>query len=71
MTDQELNRYSDLLLDYSLQIKAGDHVFIQSTTLAEPLLETLYKGILQRQAIPEFQLSVKAQESNFNQFARE
>ena len=40
MTDK---KYAQLLLDYSLDVKAGDKVYIRSTMLAEPLLRELYR----------------------------
>lgn len=68
MSEKDLINYSELLLDYCLEVKSGSKLFIQSTTLAEPLIHHLYKGCLQRKAICEFSLSVHGQENVFNQF---
>lgn len=66
---QELKKYSDLLLDYSLEIREGSKLLIQSTTLAEPLLIELYKGSMQRGAIIEISFVLKDQDAIFNQYA--
>ena len=49
-------RYADLLLDYSLEIKAGDRLFVSTTTLAEELVAALYRGTLRRGAYLEASL---------------
>jgi len=36
-------KYAKLLLDYCLEIKAGQKLYIKSTTLAEPLIRELYR----------------------------
>jgi aminopeptidase len=71
MSEPVLQAYSDLLLDYCLQVISGQKLFIQSTTLAEPLVARLYAGALQRNAIVEVNLSFDKQEELFNQFAHE
>ncbi|MEP7323343.1 MAG: aminopeptidase [Saprospiraceae bacterium] len=71
MTEGQLIAYSNLLLDYCLQVKEGQQVFIQSTTLAEPLITQLYKGALCRNTTVEVSLTFKDQEDLFNQNAHE
>ncbi len=69
LTDIDLANYSKLLLDYCLEIRPGSKLFIQSTTLAEPLILQLYKGALERQAIAEVNFSLEGQENIFNNYA--
>lgn len=42
-----LERYAQLLVNYSLSIKPGEKLFIQTTPLAEPLVREIYKAALQ------------------------
>ena len=44
--DSILQKYAKLLVNYCLDIKAGDRLFIQSTTLAEPLVREVYREAL-------------------------
>ena len=46
-------KYAELLVKYSLGVKAGDRFLIQSTYLAEPLLKEVYKAALEAGAHPE------------------
>lgn len=41
-----LERYAQLLVNYSLSIKPGEKLFIQTTPLAEPLVREVYKAAL-------------------------
>jgi aminopeptidase len=38
-----LSKYAQLLVNYCLEIQEGDKVFIQTTTLAEPLVREVYR----------------------------
>ena len=38
-----LNKYAKLLIEYCLEIKAGDRLYIKTTTLAEPLVREVYR----------------------------
>jgi len=69
LAEIDLKNYSNLLLDYCLEIKPGSKLFIQSTTLAEPLIIQLYKGSLERQAIAEVNFSLEGQENIFNVYS--
>jgi aminopeptidase len=42
-----LKKYAQLLVNYCLDIKEGDRLFIQTTTLAEPLVREIYRAALQ------------------------
>jgi aminopeptidase len=41
-----LSKYAHLLVDYCLEIKAGEKLFIQTTPLAEPLVREVYQAAL-------------------------
>ncbi|MEO5582106.1 MAG: aminopeptidase, partial [Saprospiraceae bacterium] len=71
MTQDQLIAYSNLLLNYCMQLQEGQKLFIQSTTLAEPLITQLYQGALCKKATVEVSLTFKGQEDLFNQYAHE
>ena len=43
-------RYARLLTDYCLELEAGDKLFVNTTTLALPLVEEVYRAALRRGA---------------------
>ncbi len=54
-------KYADLLLNYCLEIKKGDRLFVHSTFLAEPLLKEVYRLGTRLGALVEFDLSMEGQ----------
>ena len=38
-----LQKYANLLVNYCLDIKAGDWLYVSTTTLAEPLVREVYR----------------------------
>lgn len=66
-----INAYSRLLVDYCLRINPGDKLYIQTTTLALPLVQSLYKDVLERKALPVVQMSFELQEELQNTYAHE
>ncbi len=58
-------RYARLLVHYCLELKPGERVQINSTHLAEPLLQALQREILQAGALPHFHTSFRDQERLF------
>lgn len=58
-------RYAQLLANYSLSLKPGERLLIQSTTLAEPLVREVYRAALQAGAHPHVQLSMRGEERIF------
>ena len=50
MTDERVEAYADLLLDYSLGVQAGWQVLVATTTEARPLAEALSRGLARRGA---------------------
>lgn len=70
-----LNKYAQLLVNYSLSVKEGERVFVNSTTLAEPLVREVYREILRAGGLPHINLemrdqgTIRLQESNAAQLA--
>lgn len=62
MTEQ---KYANLLLDYCLEIKEGNKLYIKSSTLAEPLLRELYREGIRRGAHIVIDMSFRGQNKIF------
>jgi aminopeptidase len=56
-----ITKYADLLTHYCLQVKKGHKVYINSSYLAEPLLQELQRSILQAGGIPVFNITFSEQ----------
>lgn len=54
-----LRKYAHLLVNYCLELKKGERVYIKSTTLAEPLVREVYRAALRVGAHPEVDLSFR------------
>jgi aminopeptidase len=52
-------KYAKLLVHYSLELKKGDKLLINSTYLAEPLIREVYREALNAGAHPETQIAIK------------
>lgn len=52
-----LKKYARLLVEYCLSLKPGDRLFLQSTTLAEPLVREVYRAALQAGAVVDVDLA--------------
>ena len=55
------SKYAQLLVQYCMEIKEGDKLFVQSTTLAEPLVREVYRHALRKGAIVDVELSFREQ----------
>jgi len=64
-TNDIIKKYAKLLVEYSLGLKAGDKLLIQSTYLAEELLKEVYAQALAAGAYPEFRISLNGTEKIF------
>ncbi len=60
-----LSRYAELLVHYCLEIKAGDKLYVQSTTLAEDLVREVYKVAIKVGAHVEVDLSFREKNKIF------
>lgn len=61
MKEELLDKYAELLVDYSLDIQAGDKLYINTTTLAEPLVNRIYKLVIDRGAMIEIDFEINHQ----------
>jgi len=65
------SKYAKLLVDYCLEISKGDRMFIQSTTLAEPLVREVYRLAIRKGAFVVVDLEWREQVSIFYKEAQE
>ena len=54
-----LDKYAHLLVHYCLSIKEGDRFYLQSTTLAEPLVRAVYAVAIEAGALVDVSLSFR------------
>lgn len=71
MTDQRVQNFARILVEYSTQVKPGDKVGITSTTAAEPLLRELLALILENGGYPHLLLDIADQEELYYRHAQE
>lgn len=64
-------QHARLLTDYCLSVQPGERVLVQTTTLALPLVQALYRLLLERGATPIVRLEYPSQESDFYRLAPE
>ncbi len=61
-----LRKYADLLVHYCLEIERGESLFIQSTTLAEPLIREVYRSAIKAGAgLVEIDMAFRGQQRIF------
>ena len=56
-----LERYANLLVNYCVEIKNGEKLFIRTTTLAEPLVREVYRAAIKAGAIVEVEMAFREQ----------
>ena len=61
-----IKKYAHLLAHYSLSLKKGEKLLINSTTVAEDLVREVYREALKIGAIVEVELSFRGEKRNFN-----
>ncbi|HUR30368.1 MAG TPA: aminopeptidase [Saprospiraceae bacterium] len=64
-----LEKYAHLLLNYCLQLKEGQRLFVSTSILAEPLLQHIHREASRIGAAVEYDLSFKNKSSSFWQEA--
>lgn len=58
MTKQQLNAYAHLLVNYCVSLQPGERLFVNSTTLAAPLIKEIRREVLKAGGHLEYALSV-------------
>ena len=71
MKDQRVSTLSDVLVDYSVEVKKDDLVLIRGTYAAEPLIVAIYQRCLERGAHPVIKASIPAAEPIFYRYAQD
>ncbi|WP_235297470.1 aminopeptidase [Portibacter marinus] len=66
-----LNKYARLLTGYSLDLKAGEKLYIKSTTLAEPLIREVYREAIKIGAHVTVDMSFQGQSKIFMDHAND
>jgi len=66
-----IKKYAQLLVHYSLNLKEGEKILIQTTTLAEELVAAVYKECLKIGALVEIQFEFEEKEDSFWDLANE
>ncbi|MCL5429683.1 MAG: aminopeptidase [Chloroflexi bacterium] len=61
MSDPRLESFARILVDYCTHILPGDRVFIETSTEALPMLQEVYKQVLQRGGHPYLQMEFPEQ----------
>lgn len=56
-----LEKYAELLVHYCLELKEAERLYIQTTTLAEPLVREIYRVATRAGAIVEVSMDVRGQ----------
>jgi aminopeptidase len=65
VSDSRVEKFADILVDYSTRVKPGDRVGITLTTAAEPLARALYARVLEKDAFPYILMDFAGQEETF------
>jgi len=66
-----LAKYADLLVNYCVEIKPGDRLYVKSTTLAEPLIREVYRAAVRAGGNIEVNLEFREQSRIFFEEAGE
>jgi aminopeptidase len=60
MTDPRTKKLADVLVNYSTKVQPGEWVFIRSSVVAQPLLEEVYRSVLQAGGHPSVNIYTDA-----------
>ena len=66
-----LEKYAHLLVQYCLEIKKGDQLYVKSTTLAEPLIREVYRHAVRAGAHVEVDMAFRGRNRIFMEEAEE
>lgn len=56
-----LKKYAELLVNYCVELQAGEKLLVRTTTLAEPLVKAIYQTALEAGGIPVIELEFEEQ----------
>ena len=62
---QILEKYADLLIHYCLEIKAGERLYISTTTLAQPLVREVYRAAMKAGAHVDIKMAFREEAKIF------
>lgn len=65
MTDSRVKNFAEILVNHSARIVKGDRVLLEGSTAAMPLIQELYKQILEKGGMPYPLLSIPGQQETF------
>lgn len=71
MTTEILEKYADLLLTYCMEVAPGERLLVNTTTLAEPLVNELYKQCQQRRVVMDVLFDFEKKQEYFNSYGHE
>ncbi len=69
MADLKIEKLAQTLVEYSVEVRKGDRVWINGSVLAEPLLKEIYKRVLQAGGQPLMMVSLPDTEEVFYRYA--
>lgn len=69
MNTLRLEKMARTIVDYSVSVNPGDRVVIEATTAAEPVVEHIYRRVLERGGHPHLLFSMPQQDRIFYQVA--
>src|SRR3954451_13239542 len=67
--DPRQQALAEILVRYSTKVKPGDVTVIQSTTVAEPLVQAVYEEVLRAGGNPVFQITPEGAQAAFFELA--
>jgi aminopeptidase len=69
LKDPRIEALAQILVRYSTKVQPGDVTVIQSTTIAEPLLQAVYEEVLRAGGHPVFQITPEGAQAAFYELA--
>ena len=71
MSDPRIDALAAIMVRYSTRVKPGDACVIQSTTIAEPLVQAIYEEVLRAGGLPIMQMTTEGAAPAFYELANE
>ena len=71
MADARLEKWADLLINYSLEVKPKDRVLIRADMLAEPLVKAVYAKVLEAGGFPYIHMDIPSSRETFFKLAND